>query len=225
MKRRQSTIAIAGFIGTVLLSCTNNTKNDLKILTMLTSPDYPPYAFYDTSTGRKEIVGFDIDIAKYIAKELNFELRVNISSFDGIIPALEAKKSDFAMNGITPTAEREQKVDFSVLYFDSKDVILTLKGKNLRKVEDLATLTVGVQTGTTQEEGLKARAAKLKGIKIISLSQFPALVKEVKEQKIDAAIIEDAAAQGFKKGNQELGSDLGVVKDVKSLRDVHCSHE
>jgi len=63
---------------------------------MITSPDYPPFEYYDQG-GERKIVGFDIDIANYIAKELGFKLEVMDSDFSGLIPALQANRADFAM--------------------------------------------------------------------------------------------------------------------------------
>lgn len=171
---------------------------------MVTSPDYPPYEFYDTSSGSKEIVGFDVDIAKYIAKELGFELKINETNFDGLIPAIQAKKADFVMAGMTPTPERTKSVDFSILYYDAKDTILSLKGKNLTKAEQLSGLKVGVQLGSIQEGNLKEILKKVKNIQIVSLNKIPEIIQEVKSKRLDAAIIEDTVATGFKASNPDV---------------------
>lgn len=171
---------------------------------MFTSPDYPPYEFYDTSSGKKEIVGFDVDIANYIAKELNFELKINETNFDGLIPSVQAKKADFVMAGMTPTAERQKSVDFSIRYYDAKDTILALKGRNLTEAKQLVGLKVGVQLGSIQEGNLKEIAKTVKDIKIVSLNKIPEIIQEVKSKRIDAAIIEDTVANGFKIGNTDI---------------------
>ena len=77
-------------------------------LVMVTSADYPPYEFRNTATGNNEIIGFDVDIAKYITKELGYQLEIRDTDFSGIIPALQSKRADFAMAGMTPTAERKK---------------------------------------------------------------------------------------------------------------------
>jgi len=215
MKRRQSFWAIACLTSLTIVatsgcgesntpSTSTTTTESAKVLTMVTSPDYPPYEFYDTSSGTKEIVGFDVDIAKYIAKELKFELKINETNFDGLIPAIQAKKADFVMAGMTPTPERSKSVDFSMLYYDAKDTILALKGKNLTKADQLAGLKVGVQLGSIQEGNLKEIAKKVKDIKIVSLNKIPEIIQEVKSKRIDAAIIEDTVAAGFKSGNADI---------------------
>jgi polar amino acid transport system substrate-binding protein len=214
MKRRRAFLAIAfsaSMTMAVVSGCgdtstTTPTATDTgaKVLTMVTSPDYPPYEFYDTTSGTKEIVGFDIDIAKYIAKELGFELKVDETNFDGLIPAIQAKKADFVMVGMTPTPERSKSVDFSILYYDAKDTILALKGRNLTKAEQLSGLKVGVQLGSIQEGNLKEIAKTVKDIQIVSLNKIPEIIQEVKSKRIDAAIIEDTVATGFKASNPDI---------------------
>jgi arginine/lysine/histidine transporter system substrate-binding protein len=214
MKRRRAFLAIAfsaSITMAVVSGCgdTNtttptSTETGTKVLTMVTSPDYPPYEFYDTTSGKKEIVGFDIDIAKYIAKELNFELKIDETNFDGLIPAIQAKKADFVMAGMTPTPERTKSVDFSILYYDAKDTILALKGRNLTKAEQLSGLKVGVQLGSIQEGNLKEIAKTVKDIQIVSLNKIPEIIQEVKSKRIDAAIIEDTVATGFKDSNTDI---------------------
>jgi arginine/lysine/histidine transporter system substrate-binding protein len=179
-----------------------------EVLTMVTSPDYPPYEFYDTSGGEQKIVGFDIDIANYIAKELGFELRIQESDFNGLIPALQANRADFVMAGMTPTEERKKNVDFSIIYYQAQDTIVALKGSNLTKPEDLASKKVGVQLGSIQEGNAKKIAQKVQNVQVQSLNKVPELIQEIKSKRIDAAIIENTVAEGFVAANPDLEFNL-----------------
>lgn len=153
-------LAITVFVGSVRINnaVAQSAGDSQQKLVMVTSADYPPYEFRDTATGEDEIIGFDVDIAKYIAKELGFELEIRDTDFSGIIPALQARRADFAMAGMTATAERKKNVDFSEMYYEAKNTIVAKKGSNLNKSEDLVGKKVGVQLGTIQEkEGKKSR--------------------------------------------------------------------
>lgn len=169
-------------------------------LVMVTSADYPPYEFRDTATGKNEIIGFDADIAKYITKQLGFQLEIRDTDFNGIIPALQSGRADFAMAGMTPTAERRKNLDFSDIYYESKNTIVARRGSNLTKPEDLAGKKVGVQLGSTQEKA----AQKFKGVELISLNKTGEIIEEVKSKRINAAIIEDTIAKGFIASNPDL---------------------
>lgn len=206
MKRR--TLMVTGLIAATAITvvgCSGGGGqggSGQKTLTMVTSPDYPPYESY--KPGTRDIVGFDIDIANYITKELGYELKINESDFNGLVPALQAKRADFVMAGMTPTTERKQNVDFSDLYYQAKDTIVAPKGSNLKNAQSLAGKTVGVQLGSIQEGNAKKIAQRVKGITIKQLNRVPDLVQEVKAKRIDAAIIENTVATGFTASNPDL---------------------
>ena len=189
-----SIISGSSLIGKVIAQSTNQ-----KVV-MVTSADYPPYEFRDTASGNNEIIGFDVDIAKYITKELGLELSITDTDFNGIIPALQSKRADFAMAGMTPTAERKKNVDFSDLYYDAKNTIVSLKGSNLTTPADLSGKEVGVQLGSTQETAAK----EFKNVKLKSLNKTSEIIQEVKAKRIEAAIIEDTIAKGFIANNPDL---------------------
>jgi polar amino acid transport system substrate-binding protein len=173
-------------------------------LTMLTSPDYPPYEYYETKDGNRRIVGFDVDIANYIAKELRFKLAIAESDFNGLIPALQAKRVDFVMAGMTPTPERKQNVDFSTIYYEAQDTIVAPKGSNITKPTDLAGKQVGFQLGSLQEQNAKKIAEKVSGIQFKQLNRVPEIIQELKAKRIDATIVEDTVAKGFVASNPDL---------------------
>lgn len=173
-------------------------------LVMVTSADYPPYEFRDTATGNNEIIGFDVDIAKHITQELGYELEIRDTDFNGIIPALQSRRADFAMAGMTPTAERKKNVDFSNIYYEAKNTIVALKGSNFTTPEALAGKTVGIQLGSTQEKAAEEIAKTVKGITIKRLNRTSEIIQELKANRIDAAIIEDTIASGFIASNPDL---------------------
>lgn len=173
-------------------------------LVMGTSADYPPYEFHDTSSGSDEIKGFDVDIANYIAKELGFELEIKDSDFNGLIPALQSKRVDFVMAGMTPTEERKQNADFSEIYYEAKNTIVAPKGSNLTAPESLAGKKVGVQLGSIQEGDAKEMAKTVKGMQIVPLNKIGDIIQEIKSHRVDAAIIEDTVAKGYTASNPDI---------------------
>ncbi|MFC4766465.1 transporter substrate-binding domain-containing protein [Effusibacillus consociatus] len=175
-----------------------------KVIVMGTSADYPPYEFHDQSSGKDEIVGFDVDIAKKIASELGYELKIQDMDFNGLLPALQAGRVGFVMAGMTPTDERRQNVDFSILYYDAKNTIVAKKGSNLTKPEDLKGKKVGVQLGSIQEGDAKELAKEIQGMELKPLNKIPEIIQEIKAGRIDAAIIEDTVAKGYTGANPDL---------------------
>jgi ABC-type amino acid transport substrate-binding protein len=78
-----------------------------------TSADYPPYEFHMMDDEEGQLVGIDIDIARYIAQELGVKLEVKDLIFSRIFIALEAGQIDMAIAGLSPTEERKKVADFS----------------------------------------------------------------------------------------------------------------
>ncbi len=195
-------LAIAVLVGSVRTDNATGQQggNGQPKLVMVTSADYRPFEFRDTATGKDEIIGFDVDIARYITRQLGLQLEIRDTDFNGIIPALQSRRADFAMAGMTPTAERRKNVDFSNIYYESKNTIVAKKGRNLKNPEDLAGKKVGVQLGSTQEKA----AHKFKNVKLISLNKIGEIIEEIKANRLDAAIIEDTIAKGFINNNPDL---------------------
>ena len=190
---------IAAFFGDIsgVIAQQGNARQKL---VMVTSADYPPYEFRDTASGKDDIIGFDVDIAKYITNQLGYDLEIKDTDFSGIIPALQSGRADFAMAGMTPTEERKKNVDFSDIYYEAKNTIVTRKGSNLKTPEDLAGKKVGVQLGSTQEKTAK----EFKNVQLVALNKTGDLIQEVKARRIDAAVIEDTIAKGFIANNPDL---------------------
>ncbi|MGI8502103.1 MAG: ABC transporter permease subunit [Hassallia sp.] len=211
MKKRKALLFTVLFAAMLAISMVTSYSNRLQAssvgkdtLTLITSPDYPPYEYYDTQGGERKIVGFDVDIANAIALSLGFKLKVMESDFNGLIPALQANRADFVMAGMTPTPERKKNVDFSISYYQAKDTIVAPKGSNLKQPQDLAGKTVGVQLGTIQETNAKKIAEKVTGVKLKQLNKVPEAIQEIKSRRIDAAIVEDTVAKGFAQANPDL---------------------
>ena len=106
-------------------------------------------------------VGYDVDLAKGIAAVLGLEADVQTADFAGIIPAI-GSKYDVGISSFTINAEREEQANM-VQYFEAGEAFAVAKG-NPKDIDpdDLCGLTVGVQTGTVEDEELDALAAQCK---------------------------------------------------------------
>ena len=136
---------------------------------------YPPEEFYaaDGTTAQ----GSDVDIATEIGKRFGVTTEIDNTGFDGIIPALTAKKCDLIISGMNDTPERAKQVDF-VDYLNVGQGILVPVGnpKGIKTLEDLSGKTVAVQLGTTNKDSLDAENATLKaaGKPAIEIQTFQA---------------------------------------------------
>ena len=71
--------------------------------------------------------GYDVQIAKYVAAELGMALEIYAVEWDSLIPGLQAGTYDAIIAGMSPTAEREEVVDFTDCYYNSNLVIIYKK--------------------------------------------------------------------------------------------------
>jgi len=156
--------------------------------------NFPPFAYVD-KTGKAG--GFDIDAVDWIAKQMGFNVNHQPMDWDGIIPNLIAKKIDFIASGMSITEERKQKVNFTIPYWQIKQVFVAKK-ESTHTVQNILTgnKTLGVQRGTSEAEWLKDTAAK-KGwdFTLKYYDSAPLAVEDVVNGRIAAAAMDDAPAQ------------------------------
>jgi polar amino acid transport system substrate-binding protein len=115
-----------------------------------TSADYPPYESIDENGN---FVGFDMDLIRAVGEKLGVEVEIRDMPFDSLIASLQEGKIDAVIAAMQATAEREEKVDFTIPYRMTKDAFIGAGNTTLtlNKPEDAAGLTIGAQTGTVQE--------------------------------------------------------------------------
>ncbi|WP_410983699.1 transporter substrate-binding domain-containing protein [Bacillus cereus] len=201
----------------------SNTKKDKKVLVMGTSADYKPYEYVEASKS-DEIIGFDVDIAKYIGKELGYEVKIKDMDFGGLLASLNSGKVDFVMAGMTPTPERKQNADFTDIYFVAKNMIISKKDSGIQSLQDLKDKKVGVQTGSIQEE--KAEEFKKQvNFQSEGRDRIPELVQEIQAGRFDAVILEDTVAKNYlekiknlqgieiQEAPEEVGSAIALPKN------------
>ena len=173
-----------------------------KQITVLTSPDYPPYESIDVDG---TYVGFDIELMEAIAAIIGVEVVWKEQSFDGIIAGLQAGQGDMAISGMNVSAERLESVDFSDIYKEGESLYtaVVLKDKAYTSVEDLKGLKIGVQTGTVQESGMIAIAEKF-GFTVESRTTFLTIIEDIKLGRLDALVIDYENAISYEEVNPEL---------------------
>lgn len=113
-----------------------------------THPTFAPFEFSDTEGN---IIGFDLDIIKAIAKANGDEVQIESIPFDGLIPSLLTGNIDVIISGMTITDARKKRVDFTNGYYDSNLSILIPKDKaeTYKSADDLKGKVICVQIGTT----------------------------------------------------------------------------
>jgi len=147
------------------------------------------YLPFEMADKKGRFIGFDIDMAKEMAKAMGVKFVPVNTAWDGIIPALITKKFDIIMSGMTATQERNLKINFADPYIIVGQTIL-LNKKNKGKVKSYKDLnnpkyTVCSKLGTTGEQAIKRLIPKAKYKSFESESEA---ALEVLNGKADATV-------------------------------------
>jgi polar amino acid transport system substrate-binding protein len=149
----------------------------------------PGYMPFELTNQKGEIIGFDVDMAKRIAKAMGVKLELVSTAWDGIIPALLTKKFDMIMSGMTLTQERNMSINFATPYIlIGQSVLLNKKFENdVTTYSDLndPKYTIASKLGTTGEQATKRM---IPNAKYISYETEQEGVLELLNGKIDAFI-------------------------------------
>lgn len=111
-----------------------------------TTAEYPPFETLENG----KIVGYDVDVIDAVAKKIGIKYEWKDMNFDGLISALQFKKIDIVIAGISSSPEREKVVNFSIPYHESKTAYIMNKN-NPMTMEELKGKTFGVDLGTSYE--------------------------------------------------------------------------
>lgn len=121
-----------------------------KVLVEVTDQAYPPFSYID-ETG--EVVGFDIDISKEIAKRLGVEYKVETPSWEIIVAGNWNGRWDICVCSMTPTKERAEVLNFVNEYYSAPaNIVVNVDNNDIKSAADLSGKKVGAQAGTTYEK-------------------------------------------------------------------------
>ncbi|WP_291259075.1 basic amino acid ABC transporter substrate-binding protein [Fusobacterium sp.] len=162
-----------------------------------TNAEFPPFEYLE----KGEIVGFDIEMMNEIGKVLDADIKIQDMAFDGLLPALQMKKVDVVIAGMTATEERQKMVSFTQPYYTASQVIIVKEGNNsIKSFDDLKGKRVGVMLGFTGD----VIVSDMEGVKIERYNAAYAGIMALKADKIDAVVLDSEPAENYVKQNSGL---------------------
>lgn len=135
-----------------ILSVTSVQAKEWKVVRIGVEGAYPPFSYV---TPEGELAGFDIDIAKALVAAMGAKIELVAQDWDGIIPALLARKYDAIIASMSITEERKKKVAFTNKYYNTPAKFVCKKGaiKTFSR-EALKGKNIGVQRATIHDRYL-----------------------------------------------------------------------
>jgi len=119
-----------------------------KVIKVATDANWPPQSFIND---KNEMDGFDVDVAREIAKRLGVEIEFITPSWDIITAGNWNRRWDIHVGSMTPTKVRAEKLSFPAVYYYTPAAVGVHKNSTMTKVSDLSGKRVGTGTGTTFE--------------------------------------------------------------------------
>lgn len=163
-------------------------------------PTFPPF---ESKAADGSLQGFDIDMGNAICQQMQVKCVWVQTGYDGIIPALHARKFDAILSAMAMTDKRRQQVAFTDMLYNTPSALLTRKdSKLLPELASLKGKTIGVAQGTTQE-GFAQTMWGSQGVQVVSYPNQSEIYPDLASGRLDATFTNAAAAEsGFLKTPQ-----------------------
>ncbi|MEA1064603.1 arginine ABC transporter substrate-binding protein [Erwinia sp. HR93] len=170
------------------------------------SATYPPF---ESMSANNQIVGFDIDVAKALCKQMQAECTFTNQAFDSLIPALKFRKFDAVISGLDITPERSKQVTFTSPYFANSALVIAKKGA-FSDFSALKGKRIGMENGTTHQKYLQDKHPE---VKTIAYDSYQNAIIDLKNGRLDGVFGDSAVVSEWLKTNPQLGPATEKVTD------------
>ena len=170
-------------------------------LTIATSPDWPPYEYYDDNNN---VVGTDVLMVKWMAEQLGVELEIKEMSFDACLAAVGMKDVDLVVAGLTFDEERLNAMELTGIYWNEGAQGLVVKKGEGAKYNSAAAFDgklVAAQNGTNQQIMV---VEQLTGATLELITKIPDGVNMVKNGRVDALAVPKTVYDSVLAENDDL---------------------
>ncbi|AOJ78861.1 ABC transporter substrate-binding protein [Burkholderia ubonensis] len=178
---------------------------------------YPPF---ESKGPDGKVVGFDVDLGNEICRRLSAKCVWIENDFDGMIPALKARKFDGVLSSMSMTPAREEQIAFSAKLFNTPTRLVAKKGSSLMPdVKSVKGHRIGVEQGTIQETYAKTYWAPA-GATVVPYQNQDQVYADLIAGRLDGALQDAVQADiGFLKTPrgkdfQFVGTDLDDPKTL-----------
>lgn len=176
-----------------------------------------PMSYVDSA---KQIIGFDVEFATYIARKLGKGLEIVDMEFGAMLPALLSGKVEMIGAGLSITEERAKKVLFSESYYpsgiaaavrESTAKTVEVEKPGLKGLNDLSNKRIGVILGSIHDAYATKKFPKAE---IMQFQNLPDMIFSLNAGKVDAVFVDQNSVREIFKNNPSLAI---LVKDVFSV--------
>lgn len=175
---------------------------------------YPPFA---SKAADGTLQGFDVEIAKALCDQMKRKCEFIENDWDGIIPALLAKKFDAIISSMGITEERMKQVNFTGRYYYSPASLITAKDSGVKADEGgTEGKSIGVQRGTAHECYVQKHFAKANMVQYATTEEA---YLDLQAGRLDSVLVDTIPGDDWLKNNAKGGE---FISADPSLYDESC---
>lgn len=215
-KKKSVVILVLVLLVSTIVGCTqqeSSSKGEEFVIGL--DDTFAPMSFRNE---QNEIVGFDVDLAKEVAKRNGWNIRFQPIDWAMKEAELNSGNIDMIWNGYTITDERKEKVNFTDAYLTNSQIIVTLSDSDIDEIDDLKNKTVATQAESSSLDAarkLDGFIESLKDGKIIEYSTFNEVFNDLESGRTDAIIVDEVLARYYMNNKGEglykvLDENLGI---------------
>lgn len=193
--------AAIGLAGCGSSSDSSEASEQGKVIRVGAETTFPPFEFVEN----EKYVGFDLDLADAVVKQMGAKMEFKSMGFDALIPAIQSNQIDLIASGMDATPERAKQVLFSDPYFTENGYVILVKkdNSNVNDWGDLKGKVVGAQVGTESVKLAQENGAS----QVKQLDSNAQAFMELKAGTVDAVILDRPVSMYY--------LNKGADKDVK----------
>ena len=170
---------------------------------------FPPLGFRSDDN---EIVGYDIDLAKEVAKRLGVEFRAQPIDWDAKEMELETGKIDCIWNGFTITEDRKNALSMTFAYLDNEQVLVVRQKDGIKSLADMKGKVVGFQSGSSAQEAIDDNPDFKKSLgDTVSFKENITALNDLKVGGVDGVVMDSVVANY---SIAQTGEPFAIVKQA-----------
>ena len=174
------------------------------VLTIATEGTYAPFSYYDD---KNELKGYDVDIAREVAKKLNLKIEFLTAPWDAMLAAFDAGKADAVFNQVSVTDERKKKYDYAQPYTVVHGAIITHKDNDdIKSFDDLK----GKKNADSATSNW-AKVAASYGAQNVTVDSFSKSMELLVSKRVDTVVRDNIVFYDFIK--QRPGAPVKIAAE------------
>ena len=197
-------LSVLAVFSLLLTSCSSGAGAGSAKVRVATEATYPPFEMVDESS--KDLIGFDIDLMKAVAKKAGFEVEFKNTPFDSVLAGISTCQFDAAISAITITPDRAKSMSFSNPYVNAGQIVtVAADNTSINGAKDLVGKKVAVQLGTTGEE----EAKKIESVTVKPFDTADLAFQELMNGQVDGVIVDAPTTQVYIDRNKDKIKTVG----------------